>query len=337
MEFHLHEFELPLRHPFTIARGTATVQHSFIVELRQDSYRGFGEAPVTEYYNATAERIREGLETVRLLVEDWTLKEPPALWDACLPALAENRFTLGAIDGAAHDLWGKLRDQPVHRLWGAEAADAPPSSYTIGMDTPEKMIEKLEEMPGWPVYKIKLGSSDDLAVARALRERTTARLRVDANCGWTGGTAAALGAELPALGVEFIEQPLPPNDIAAQEKLFVESPLPLIADESCVVEEDVDACAGRFHGINIKLCKCGGLTPARRMVTRARELGLRVMVGCMTESTVGISAAAQLAPLVDYADLDGAVLLARDIAIGARVHAGGIDLPALPGCGLNLA
>jgi len=336
MEVRLHDFQLPLRHPFTIARGTTTVQHSLVVELRQNGHCGWGEAPITQFYDATAERIREGLETVRSMLEQWTLGEPAALWDACLPALAENRFTLGAIDGAAHDLWGKLNAQPISTLWGTDPGAAPPSSYTIGMDTPDKMIAKLEEMPGWPVYKIKLGTADDLAVARALRKRTDAPLRVDANCGWTAANAGSLAVELPALGVEFIEQPLPPDDHTAQKQLFQDSPLPLFADESCVVEEDVDACADRFHGINIKLCKCGGLTPARRMVDRARELNLQVMVGCMTESTVGISAAAQLAPLVDFADLDGAVLLARDIATGARVHAGGIDLPETPGLGLTL-
>ena len=172
---------------------------------------------------------------------------------------------------------------------GPGAANLPLSNYTIGIDTIETMVRKMREFDGWPIYKIKLGTPDDLAIVRELRRHTEALFRVDANCAWTAEQTLALAPELKALGVEFIEQPLPRDDWDGMREVFARCPLPVIADESCLVEEDVPRCAGHFHGINIKLTKCGGLTPARRMIRRARELGLKVMVGCMTESTVGIA------------------------------------------------
>jgi L-alanine-DL-glutamate epimerase-like enolase superfamily enzyme len=229
-----------------------------------------------------------------------------------------------------------LRGAPVYRLWGLSTDTAPLSNYTLGIDTPEKMVAKLREMPGWPVYKIKLGTPDDLAIVRELRRHTDATFRVDANCGWTAGQTIEFAPLLKKLGVEFIEQPLPPEDTEGARRAFENSALPLVADENCVTEADVDRCAGRFHGINIKLVKCGGLAAARRMIARARELGLQVMVGCMTESTVGISAIAQLLPLLDYVDMDGAVLLAKDIATGVHVERGRCVYPDVNGTGVTL-
>jgi len=249
--------------------------------------------------------------------------------------LADAPFVLAALDCAAHDLWGRLENAPVHRLWGLDAAAAVPSSFTIGIDAVEVMIAKLSEMPDWPVYKIKLGTERDVEIITALCEHTPTPFRVDANCGWQLDEAAALSTEMARLGVEFIEQPLPTKSREAQKLFFNESALPLIADESCAAESDVLRCVDHFHGINIKLCKCGGLTPARRMIATAREHGLKVMVGCMTESSVGISAAAQLAPLLDYADLDGAVLLAQDAAEGVRVKNGAVKLLDEPGLGIQ--
>jgi L-alanine-DL-glutamate epimerase-like enolase superfamily enzyme len=210
------------------------------------------------------------------------------------------------------------------------------SDYTLGIDTIEKMVEKLNEMPGWPVYKIKLGTPDDLNIVRELRRHTDATFRVDANCGWTAEQTIELAPCLREMNVEFIEQPLARDDVEGARRAFEHSALPLVADESCITEEDVDRCAGCFHGINIKLVKCGGLAAARRMVARARELGLTVMAGCMTESTVGISALAQLLPLLDYVDMDGAVLLARDIATGVRLERGKCIYPNENGTGVQL-
>ena len=237
---------------------------------------------------------------------------------------------------ACHDLWGKVRQAPVWKLWGLSLDKLPPTDYTIGIDTIDRMVAKLQEFAGWPVYKIKLGTPDDLEIVRTLRRHTDAVFRVDANCGWSVGQSIANSSALGELGVELIEQPLPADDWQGMAEVFRHSALPIIADESCQIESDVERCAGCFHGINMKLVKCGGMTPARRMVARARQLGLRVMMGCMTESTVGISAAAQFLPLLDYADLDGPLLLARDVAAGVTIERGRFQFPDENGCGVRL-
>jgi L-alanine-DL-glutamate epimerase-like enolase superfamily enzyme len=171
----------------------------------------------------------------------------------------------------------------------------------------------------WDLYKIKLGTSDDLRIVKELRKHTSAIFRVDANCGWTPQETIQNADELKKLGVEFIEQPLKADDWQGMKLVYQHSNLPLIADESCIVEADVEKCAAYFHGINIKLMKCGGITPARRMIEKARQLGLKVMIGCMTESTVGVSAIAHLAPLLDYVDMDGPLLLTNDTAKGVQI------------------
>jgi len=279
--------------------------------------------------------MRKHLEGMQPLLAGETLRGTNSFWNLCAKRLANAPFVLSALDCAAHDLWGRLEGAPVHRLWGLNPDDSVDSSFTIGIAGVDEMVTKLAEMPGWRVYKIKLGTRRDIEIIQALRAQTDAVFRIDANCGWTPSEAAALTVEMAQLGVEFIEQPLDPSEQKAQASLFHKADLPIIADESCVGEADVPQCANRFHGINIKLCKCGGLTPARRMIAAARDQGLKVMVGCMAESSVGISAAAQLAPLIDYADLDGAVLLSKDTADGVQLRQGQLTFPDAPGLGIR--
>jgi L-alanine-DL-glutamate epimerase-like enolase superfamily enzyme len=336
MDLHLRDLHLPMRHPFTIAHGTTTVQHNLLVELRQDGVSGYGEGASSHAYSFTAESMRAALEAARPQIERERLDEPAALWERLLPALGHNRFALCALDEAAHDLWGKLCGAPVWKLWGLELRDLPRSDYTIGIDPVEKMVAKMKEFDGWPIYKIKLGTDHDLDIVRELRRHTDAIFRIDANTAWTAAQTIALAPELKALGVEFLEQPLKADDWDGMRRVFRECALPVIADESCLAEEDVPRCAGFFHGINIKLTKAGGLTPARRMIARARELGLRVMAGCMSESTVGISAIGQLLPLLDFVDMDGALLIARDIATGVRLEKGCAVFPSENGNGVRL-
>ncbi|MBI5802447.1 MAG: dipeptide epimerase [Verrucomicrobia bacterium] len=337
MQLTLREIDLPLRHAFTISQGTTTVQKNLLIELRDGGFTGFGEGASSHAYKAfTAPVMRADLEAARACIEAEHLDDPAALWDRLLPVIGHNRFAMCALDEAAHDLWGKQRGQPVWRLWGLKQGGGPLSNYTIGIDAIETMVMKMREFEGWPIYKIKLGTPDDLAIIRELRKHTCATFRVDANCAWSVGQTLAFAPELKRLGVEFIEQPLPAGDWAGQKRLFAESALPIIADESCLVLEDVERCAGFFHGINVKLTKAGGLTPGRRMLRRARELGLQTMVGCMCESSVGISAIAQLLPLLDYVDMDGAVLIARDIATGVRVEKGRAQFPSENGNGVEL-
>jgi len=331
-----HEFELPLKHTFTISRESVNVQPTLIVELNDGTYRGFGEATTNAYYGMTLASMNEALERVRAEVESLDRVNPEELWERVAPRLQDNPFALCALDEAAHDLWGKQHGSPVYRLWGLSTEKIPQSNFTIGIDTVEIMVEKLKEVPDWPIYKIKLGTPHDLEIMRELRQHTDAIFRVDANCGWDVEEAIENSHALAELGVEFIEQPLPAADREGAARLFRESPLPLVADESCISPADVSRCDGLFHAINIKLVKCGGLTPARRMIAEARELGMQVMVGCMTESTVGISAIAQLLPLLDYVDMDGAALLARDIATGVVVDRGRCIYPDANGNGVML-
>lgn len=336
MKLTLHSFDLPLRHTFTISRESIDVQPTLIVELEQDGVRGYGEATTNRYYGATLEQMSAALWDVEELLATSPLEDPAQLWSTLAPQLASNPFAQCALDQAAWDLYGKLQGKPLWQLWGLALTDLPASNYTIGIAEIDVMVAKMQEFPDWPIYKIKLGTPNDVEIVRALRQQTKATFRVDANCGWTAGEAIRNSHLLKDLGVEFIEQPLPAAAWEEMRQVHAESALPLIADESCQTESDVARCAGHFHGINIKLVKCGGLTPARRMIAEARQLGLKVMVGCMTESTVGISAIAQLLPLLDYVDMDGAVLLASDIADGARVERGICHFPSVPGSGVTL-
>lgn len=337
MRIALHPFDLPLRHAFTISRGTARVYRTLIVELEQDGVRGYGEAGENRFYGASMENMESALRGVRPRLEKAECVDPAALWEQLRPELQANTFAQCALDVAAWDLFGKLRKEPVWKLWGLRIdGPLPPTDYTIGIDTIEMMVRKMNEFPDWPIYKIKLGTPHDLEIVRQLRRHTKAVFRVDANGAWDAETAIRLSGPLKELGVEFIEQPLPPDRWDEMKEVMRRSALPIIADESCQVESDVERCREAFHGVNVKLVKCGGLTPAKRMIEHARRLGLKTMVGCMTESSVGISAIAQLLPLLDYADMDGALLLAKDIASGVRIERGRVLFPEENGCGVRL-
>jgi L-alanine-DL-glutamate epimerase-like enolase superfamily enzyme len=331
-----HQYNLPLRHRFAISRGAITEQPTLIVELSDGQHRGFGEATTNDYYGMTMSRMVQALEQIRDLVESTDDLDPPELWQRVHAALPDEPFALCALDEAAYDLWGKQQGSPVYKLWGLSADRIPASNFTIGIDSVERMVEKLAEVPDWPVYKIKLGTPSDIQIVRELRAHTDAVFRVDANCGWSVDETIKNSFELKELGVEFIEQPLVADDRDGARRVYQDSALPIIADESCISEADVELCSGCFHGVNIKLVKCGGITPARRMIGQARELGLKAMVGCMTESTVGISAIAQLLPLLDYVDMDGAALLAEDIARGVVVDRGVCSFPEENGNGVSL-
>ncbi|MFT4691374.1 MAG: dipeptide epimerase [Verrucomicrobiia bacterium] len=337
MKLTLHPCNLPLEHVFTIARGSKAIQPSLLLAIEHDGQIGYGEAPDDTFYGHSVESLSAGVRSAGAILDNYTFGTPAELWELLRPKLADNYFALSAIDIAINDLFGRINKKPLFKSWGLAWENVPASSYTIGIDTVETMAAKLREKPDWPVYKIKLGTEHDLAIVHELRQHTDAVFRVDANCGWSVAETIRNSHELADLNVEFIEQPLPPDSPNDQHRqVFAESALPIIADENCLVEQDVQSCRGLFHGINVKLCKCGGLTPALRMLREARSLGMKTMLGCMVESSVGISAAAHLAPLLDYADLDGAVLIAKDPATGVRVENGQITLADRPGSGVEL-
>ncbi|MBB6002306.1 dipeptide epimerase [Arcicella rosea] len=336
MQLILHSFELQLRHTFTITHESRDVQPTLIVELRDVEFSGFGEATETPYYGVTMAKMTAQLEGVRSLIENYDLQSPEQFWNDLYPYLKdEHPFALCALDIAANDLWAKKKGQPLYKLWGLDTAKNPITDYTIGIDTIEKMVEKMQEVP-FPLYKIKLGTKDDIKIVQELRKHTDAVFRVDANTAWDVEETIKNSFALKELGVEFIEQPMKADNWEGMKKVFAESALPIIADESCIVEEDVARCFGFFHGVNVKLMKCGGLTPARRMIAQAHSLGLKVMVGCMTESNVGCSAIAQLLPLLDYVDMDGILLVDDNISTGVTIDYGKVIYANENGTGAKL-
>lgn len=326
--------ELPFRYPFTISKGTKTHQPSLIVELEHRGKRGYGEAPAIAYYNIPVEKMIEDLERKKIFVEKFAFTDPDRYWHYLHHLFPQNPFLVCALDIATWDMYGKLRGRPLLDLWGLKKETTPLCDYTIGIDSIDKMIEKMEEKP-WPVYKIKVGVEGDIEMVEALRKRTNAVFRVDANAGWTLEQALEKIPVLKELGVELVEQPLAKDNWEGMRQLYDQSPLPLFADESCVAEQDVEKCFHYFHGINIKLTKCSGITPAKRMIEKARSLQMKIMIGCMNETTIGSAAIAHLAPLVDYIDMDGPLLLAEDVATGLQYENGKVNISDLPGLGIT--
>lgn len=328
-------YSLPLKHPFTISRYTVTVQKTVIVCITDGDNFGYGEATVNPYYNSTVEKLTESLTKIKPIVASKINLHPSELWKIMKPILQNDYFALCAVDMAYWDYYAKKSKQTLRSFWSKENSEVPLTSYTIGIDTIAIMKQKIIEMP-WPIYKIKLGTPNDIEIVESLRKITDATFRIDANCAWNAKQTIDNARILKELNVEFIEQPLSADDIQGMKKVKLESVLPIIADESCQREEDVLLCSELFHGINIKLMKCGGITPALQMIKLVKEKGLLIMAGCMTESTVGISGLSQIAPLLDYLDADGALLLKEDIAEGVAFNFGKIDYPKAFGTGVKL-
>ncbi len=318
---------LQLKDTFTISRGSRDAVPVVISEVDADGVVGIGETSPSSFYDEAVETVSSALNSLR----DFLEKADPYCYRHLLEEAAErlgtNRGALCALDLAVFDWMTRKVGKPLHRLMGLDPQRIPTSSFTIGIDTVDRMVEKVRAAKDYPIIKVKVGTPDDIEIIRRLRNETEAVFRVDANCGWTASETIDKSAELKSLGVEFIEQPLPPTEIDAMEEVFRKSALPVIADENSVVPQDVPKLPGRFHGINIKLVKCGGILPALRMVHLARTLGLKVMYGCMIESSVCITAAAQIGALADYVDLDGNVLITNDPYVGVENENGRLILP----------
>lgn len=335
MRLELRHYRLPLKHRFAISRESYDTQDTLIVSLSQSGQTGYGETTSNPYYNATISSLNAEIEAVRDEIENHDFSNP-VIFEEFLSTFKLSNFARCALDMASHDLYGKLQNKALYEIWGTDISTYPITNYTIGLAPIEEMVAKMKEVP-WPIYKIKLGTKNDLEIVRALREQSDATFRIDANCAWNVEETIDNSKILKDLGVEFIEQPLPAEAWGEMVLVREKSELPVMADESCLVESDVDKCHGVYDGINIKLTKCGGISPALRMIKKARALGIKVMMGCMTESTVGISAIAQFLPQLDYVDMDGAMLLADDIASGVEIGPDGkVKFPGIAGTGVNL-
>ena len=335
MKLYYKAINLPFEYPFTISGGRSkTHQPALIVALQLGNWIGYGEAPAISYYNITVEQMIADIEKKKTFIEKFAFTEPERYWHYLHHLIPQNPFLVSALDMAAWDLYGQMKNMPLHKIWGTDFTNTTLTDYTIGMDTVEKMVQKIQAKP-WPVYKIKVGGEDDIATLEALRKHTNATFRVDANGGWTLEEALEKIPVLKALGVELIEQPLAKDHWDAMKILYEKSGLPLIADESCVFENEVEKCKGYFHGINIKLTKCSGITPAIRMIQKARALDFKVMMGCMNESTIGSAAIAHFLPQLDYADMDGPLLLSEDIATGLEYDFGKVIISGGAGLGVR--
>ncbi len=341
MELSYEPLDLPTAHEFVIAREGARRRRNVIVRLRDDDgVEGWGEAPATPFYGETADTVMTVMPVLEAALRGaadgdlWAIGRIEAalvgaVGDAGPEVAAGGGFPAHpaarvALSMALHDLLGRRVGAPLWRLWGLDPGAAPPSSFTIGLDEPEAMRQKVREAAGFPILKVKLGTERDEALLALVRdEAPDAVIRVDANTGWSVERGLAMLPVLEEYGVELVEQPLPAGEVEGVRRLREKATMPLIADESCRVAADVPRLAGAYDGVNIKLAKCGSLREALRIVAVARAHDMRVMLGCMVETSIAIAAAVQLAPLVDYVDLDGALLLAEDPFQGPGVKPDG--------------
>jgi L-alanine-DL-glutamate epimerase-like enolase superfamily enzyme len=325
--------------PFRISRSVQERAERVWARVELDGLEGWGEADPSPYYGESAETVADAFERMRpVLACEPDADHLEAIERRLRETVPGNGSAHAAVSAALHDLFGKRAGMPVWQLLGLDPADSPLSSFTIGIDEPAAMAARVRALPGWPILKIKLGTDRDREMIEAIREADDSRrLQVDANAAWTPDEAVRNIRMLAELGVEMVEQPLPPGDPAAWKQVRDNSPIPIYADESCIRASDVPGLAGLVDGVNIKLAKCGGIREALRAVHTARACGLEVMFGCMLESTLGIAAAAHLAPLADRLDLDGAALLAEDPFNGPSVRDSRLYLDSEPGLGVRLA
>jgi L-alanine-DL-glutamate epimerase-like enolase superfamily enzyme len=331
MQLTYHAIDLELTHPFRISRSVAQVKKNVIVNIDE----GIGEAAPSEYYNENADTVSESLEKVK---EE--LGADPFQIEPILSNLNEkitgNFSAKAGIDIALHDLIGKRLGVPIYNILGLDGKVPLVTSYTIGIDTIEKIKEKTEEANDFLAYKVKVGVENDIEMVKAVRETTDAKIRVDANAGWTANEAIEKISRLKEYDIEFVEQPIDPEDKEGLKKIKQNVDVPIIIDEQLMTSKDILKFVGLCDGINIKLAKCGGIREALRMIHVARAHDLFVMIGCMIESSVGITAAAHIGSLVDFLDLDGNLLVSNDPYEGVRLKKGRLYLSDSPGLGVML-
>jgi L-alanine-DL-glutamate epimerase-like enolase superfamily enzyme len=328
---------LKTKHPFLIARGGSSEYRTVWVRLiDDDGVEGWGEAAPNKFYGETADTVLAAMDIYRQALPEspFDLETAERTWQKLL---GHNGAARAALSAALHDRAGKRLGVPIYQMWGLDPAEAPISTYTIGMGTAEQLREKVLEAAQYPVLKVKLGSDRDQEILETIRQATDKEIRVDANCGWTAKHALRMLPMLDEFGVTILEQPLASDDLDGLALVTGQATIPVIADESCVTSADIPRLVGAVDGINIKLAKCGSLREALRMIAIARAHHMMVMVGCMVESSIAITAAAHFTPLVDIVDLDGAALLAADPFTGATIDDGQVRLPTGPGLGVGRA
>jgi len=336
MKLRYKPYELQLKHVFTLATGSRSTTPVMLTEIEYEGIVGYGEASMPPYLGESHETVATFLRKVDLSV----FSSPFLMEDilAYIEQLAPGNYAAKAsVDIALHDLTGKLMKQPWYRIWGLDPLKTPETSFTIGIDTPEVVRAKVREASPYKILKVKLGQKNDKEMIETVVSVTDTPICVDVNQGWTDKhMALEMIHWLKEKGVVFVEQPMPKTSIDDLAWLSQHSPLPVIADEAIQTIADFSKVNGVYHGINIKLMKCGGMRSAHTLISMARSVGMKVMVGCMTETSCAVSAAAQLSPMIDWADLDGNLLISNDIYEGVTVVDGKLNLPDRPGIGVRL-
>ena len=327
-------YELQLKHVFTVAANSRTTTPGVLTEIEYDGIIGYGEASMPPYLGESQASVTTFLSQVNLeqFTDPFLMEDILAYVESVMPG---NYAAKASVDIALHDLVGKLMGQPWYKIWGLNAEKTPLTSFTIGIDKPEVVIQKVKEAEAYKILKIKVGLDNDREMIETVRSMTDRPLFVDANQGWKDkNQALEMIHWLSEKGVVFVEQPMPKTQIDDIAWLTENSPLPLIADEALQTVSDLLPMKGVYSGINVKLMKCGGMSAAYKMITMARQMGMKVLIGCMTETSCAVSAAAQLSPLVDWAALDGNLLISNDVFEGVTVVDGKITLPDRPGVGI---
>ena len=327
-------YELQLRHVFTVATNSRTTTPVVLTTLEYDGVTGYGEASMPPYLGESHESVLNFLSKVNMeqFSDPFLMEDILGYIDGLMPG---NHAAKASLDIALHDLTGKLLGQPWFRLWGLNREKTPVTSFTIGIDTADVVKEKTLEASAFKLLKIKMGRDNDREMIDTVRSVTDVPVFVDVNQGWKDRNyALEMANYLSERGALFIEQPMPKEQVDDIAWLTERSPLPILADEALQTVEDLLPMKGVYSGINIKLMKCGGMHAAYKMITVARQMGMKILIGCMTETSCAVSAAAQLSPLVDWADLDGNLLISNDVYDGMTVVDGKITLPDRPGIGI---
>ena len=336
MKLKVFRKDLDLKHVMMTDAGSVSLVRCVIVELEQDGIVGFGESCEDRaIHPMRADAMVEKIARIEKAVGGYALADPTAFDRFISPMFQDDAASRCAVEMAACDLWGKIFGYPLRRLWKYRGAGPFYSSFTIGQDSPERAMEKFEENPDWPIYRVELGSRGGIPLLETLRKRTDARFYVDAAGSWSLSQALDYLPHLVRLGVELIEQPLPP-DRWEEAKIFKEhSSIPVYADESCLSVEDVSRCVGTFDGVNLRPVKFGGLLGTRRAIDAAKAFGLKTMIGSPIETTIGASAAAQFVPILDAFYIDGPQQIDRRIGQGVGLDRGRVCFSRLNGTGVT--
>ncbi|MDO5580230.1 MAG: enolase C-terminal domain-like protein [Planctomycetia bacterium] len=334
MKLRIIRMDLPLKHVAIVMNSTISVVRTLVVELEQDGLRGYGEVYEDKRFGITVEKMAQDLEGMREALASYALADPIAFARMISEKLEGKTEAQSALEMAACDLWGKMLNQPLWRLWDMVPSNAPLSSYTLTLDSVFRILEKFEEYPDWPIYRFKLGSSSDMDILREVRKKTKAIFRVDMDGTWTVEQTLKNLDELQDLGVELIEQPIHYEDWDGMARIHKASKIPIYADESCRSQEDIEKCAACFDGINLKPSKFGGLFPTLMALGQTKYLGLKAMIGNTVESSVAASAVSQFAPALDCIYIDGPLLIDRKVGYGVQLDHGKVIYSKENGTGI---